>query len=195
MVRHTNECPHMTEDKAIRLCLKHQDPLGFEFLVRQYQREAFFHSYAILQNESDAADACQEAFTRAFKAMPGLEQLDRFYPWFYRILRNCSLNILARRKTRQNYASSHQQEIEAIDVASASPADILSSKEGAGEVWLTLCELSKTHRTILTLKYINGFSYEAISTTLSIPRGTVMSRLYAARKAFRELHNQQISKQ
>lgn len=62
----------MTEEKAIRLCLEDKDPLGFEFLVNQYKREAYFHAYALLKNEADAADACQDAFTKAFAAIPNL---------------------------------------------------------------------------------------------------------------------------
>lgn len=50
----------MKERTAIRLCLKHRDPAGFEFLVEQYKREAFYHAQALLGNEADAADACQE---------------------------------------------------------------------------------------------------------------------------------------
>ena len=94
----------MNEAQAIRLCLKHRDPAGFEFLVNKYRREAFFHAFALMGNREDAADACQESFRRAFTAIPGLASLDQFYPWFYSILRNCCLNMLGRRRTIMNYA-------------------------------------------------------------------------------------------
>jgi RNA polymerase sigma factor (sigma-70 family) len=99
----------MTEEKAIHLCLKHHDPSGFEFLVRQFRREAFYHAQAWLPNESDAADAVQESFAAAFAAMPRLTQLDRFYPWFYRILRNRCLNFLARERVRNRYREEQLQ--------------------------------------------------------------------------------------
>jgi RNA polymerase sigma-70 factor (ECF subfamily) len=175
----------MNEDKAIRLCLKHRDPNGFEFLVVQYRREAFFHAYALLRNEADAADACQDAFSQAFAAMPGLRSLDQFYPWFYRILRNRCLNLIDRKKTREDYAN-HEKKSKEASLDTRTPACILSAKEHHKQVWDTLCELGKDHRVILTLKYVNGFSYEEISKTLGIARGTVMSRLYAARQAFRK---------
>jgi DNA-directed RNA polymerase specialized sigma24 family protein len=78
----------MDEQYAIELCLKHKDPVGFEFLVQKYRREAFGHAYAFLGNQDDALDACQESFARAFAAIPGLPKLPQFYPWFYCILRN-----------------------------------------------------------------------------------------------------------
>jgi hypothetical protein len=54
----------MDEQRAIQLCLKHRDPIGFEFLVRKYRREAFVHARALLGNEQDALDACQDAFLK-----------------------------------------------------------------------------------------------------------------------------------
>ncbi|MDG2221881.1 MAG: RNA polymerase sigma factor [Rubripirellula sp.] len=179
----------MNEQKAIRLCLKHRDPAGFEVLVVQNRRRAFFHARALLGNSEDAADACQDAFVRAFAAMPRLEKLDRFYPWFNRILRNVCLNMLARKKTRADHlrnslvqTTSHHSD--------ASPSDLMELKETQEEVWRVLDQLSVEHREILTLKYVHRFSYGEIAETLGIPKGTVMSRLYSARYAFRNKHEQ-----
>ncbi len=165
----------MTEEKAIRLCLDHRDPAGFEFLVKQFRREAYYHAYALLGNEADAADVCQDSFANAFAAMPRMAALDRFYPWFYRILRNRCLNLLDRRRTRERYAAD-QQSVPA-ERASVTPGDQLEAREQRELVWLQLSELKENHREILTLKYIHDFSYAEISVTLGIPRGTVMSRL------------------
>ena len=178
----------MTEEKAIRLCLKHRDPRGFEFLVRQFRREAFYHAYSLLRNEADAADACQESFTCAFAALPKLRQLDKFYPWFYRILKNRCLNMLARKKTRDTYAA-QQREIPPTERASAPcPSSALEAREEGERIRDFLDLLQPGHREILTLKYIHGFRYDEIVETLGIPRGTVMSRLHAAREAFRTVY-------
>jgi RNA polymerase sigma-70 factor (ECF subfamily) len=88
----------MNEKRAIELCVKHRDPIGFEFLVRRYEREAHFHAYALLRNRDDAAEACQESFASAFASLPLLTELTAFYPWFYRVLRNRCLNLLERRR-------------------------------------------------------------------------------------------------
>jgi len=175
----------MNESKAIRLCLRHRDPAGFEYLVAQYRREAFYHAYSLLGNQEDAADACQDAFARAFSAMPRLSALDRFYPWFYRILRNRCLNLIDRRKTATDYADRKRREASGL-IEGSTPATNAEKREEIRQVWKLLNELSPEHREILTLKYIHGNRYDEISQTLEIPRGTVMSRLYAARKAFRK---------
>lgn len=178
----------MTEEKAIRLCLKHRDPGGFEFLVRQFKREAYYHAFAFLQNEADAADACQESFACAFAALPKLRHLDRFYPWFYRILKNRCLNMLSRRKTRDTYTAQQRDLAPSFPENTSTPASALEAKEKGTRIHAMLASLKQEHREILTLKYIHGFRYEEIAATLGIPRGTVMSRLHAARKAFRTLY-------
>jgi DNA-directed RNA polymerase specialized sigma24 family protein len=62
----------MDEQRAIQLCVKHRDPVGFEFLVQKYRREAFFHAFALMGNQEDALDACQDSFAKAFTTIPGL---------------------------------------------------------------------------------------------------------------------------
>jgi RNA polymerase sigma-70 factor (ECF subfamily) len=175
----------MNETQAIRLCLRHRDPVGFEFLVKKYRREAFFHAMGLLGNQDDAADACQESFRRAFAAIPKLAALDQFYPWFYRILRNCCLNMLSRRKTALNYAKENKSD-GFVTGSSTDPAAILAEQEEQRAVRQALNGLDPETREILSLKYIRGHSYEEIARLLEIPRGTVMSRLFYARKSFRK---------
>jgi RNA polymerase sigma-70 factor (ECF subfamily) len=174
----------MTETTALRLCLKDRDPRGFEFLVKKYRREAFFHAQSILGNSEDAADACQESFARAFMAIPRLQELDHFYPWFYRILRNYCLNMISKRKSVIKYRKVKGREGYPLD--HATPSVLLEKKEEQILVWNVLQKLKPENREILVLKYIQDRRYDEISEMLGIPRGTVMSRLYYARKAFRE---------
>jgi len=175
----------MNEESAIQLCLKHRDPTGFEFLVKKYRREAFHHAYALLGNPDDAADACQESFARAFAAIPRLEKLSGFYPWFYRILRNCCLNLLSRRKTSSEYIRINLQNEDGVAEVS-DPSNLLQAHEDQQAVWRALQGLKPSLKEILILKYFRGSRYEEISEILDIPRGTVMSRLYQARRAFRD---------
>jgi RNA polymerase sigma-70 factor (ECF subfamily) len=169
----------MNEEYAIRLCLKKGNPRGFEFLVNQYKREAYFHALGFMGEKEDAADACQEAFTKAFMKMPALSSLDRFYPWFYTILRNHCLNLIAKKRIRRKH-----ERVETGKVQSSLFFDSTGEGERKKEVRRALRRLQLEHREILILKYFNGYQYDEISRILSIPRGTVMSRLYNARKAF-----------
>ena len=172
----------MNEQHAIKLCLKHRDPVGFEYFFREHRKKAYFHAISLLGNPEDAVDVCQESFTRAYQAIPGLDHLDSFYPWFYRILRNCCLNMIGRRKTATRY----RQDIQMIESKTDSAgSDVLLEKhEEQARVWQVLGRLKPRFREILIMKYIEGCRYEEIARRLDIPRGTVMSRLYHARKAF-----------
>lgn len=174
----------MNETRAIELCIRFRDPAGFEFLVKQYRREAYGHALALLGNAEDAKEACQESFLSAFGSLPRLEQLTAFYPWFYRILRNRCLNMLSRRKTASDYAAAETGALLDSPVNEVSAEQAASSSEERAAVWQVLAGLKTEHREILALKYIKGHDYETLASVLGIPRGTVMSRLYHARKAF-----------
>jgi RNA polymerase sigma-70 factor (ECF subfamily) len=174
----------MNETRAIRLCIRFRDPVGFDFLVRKYRREAYGHALALLGNADDAAEACQDSFTSAFGSMPRLDELTAFYPWFYRILRNRCLNMLSRRKTAADYARAAIQSAAEAPRCTASAEDAASAAEERARVWYTLGKLKVEHREILALKYLKGYDYDTLANVLRIPRGTVMSRLYHARKAF-----------
>jgi len=178
----------MTEESAIELCIKYRDPTGFEHLVKQYRREAMGHALGIMGNPDDAMEMCQESFRRAFQAMPRLEKLDHFYPWFYSILRNCCFNTLARKKTTAKHSDKLILDAEYQRSGFAAPYAEMEKEEAKGAVWETLQQLSPEHREILVLKYFQDMKYDRIADVLGIPRGTVMSRLYSARKAFEKLH-------
>lgn len=175
----------MDEQRAINLCLRHRDPVGFEFLVGQYKAEAYVHAFALLGNHEDARDACQDSFTRAFVQIPTLRELPRFYPWFFCILRNRCLNLLARRQTTERYRASHADDPD-LAIDPANPGTLLESCEDRELVRRALNRLKPEHREILVMKYVQGHRYEEIAEVLGIPRGTVMSRLFHARTALRD---------
>ena len=171
----------MDERRAIDLCIAHRDPIGFEYLMRKYQREAYMHAIALVGNPEDAAEACQESFASAFASLPLLAELTAFYPWFYRVLRNRCLNMLSRRRTAAGYAKAHDgEEYSSIP----GPEGVLGREQEQAHVWRALASLKLEFREILALKYMRGHDYETLAALLGIPRGTVMSRLYHARKAF-----------
>ena len=177
----------MNEPKAIQLCLKEHDPRGFEWLVERYRREALMHARGFMGNEADAADACQDAFQRAYLAMPRLAQMDRFYPWFYRILRNHCLNRL-RTEKRRNTGRVHLEADEIGLSAQSTPRMDAEAGERQEAVHAALDALQPDFREILLLKYFDKLNYGQIAGLLGIRKGTVMSRLYYARKAFAKVY-------
>ncbi|MEN8154189.1 MAG: sigma-70 family RNA polymerase sigma factor [Acidobacteriota bacterium] len=173
----------MNEKRAIELCLHHRDPIGFEYLAKRFASEAYYHAYSFTGNYEDAADICQESFTKAFIAFPKLEKLEKFYPWFYMILRNSCLNFLRKKK------NTLEREPNGSDlITDLTPEANMEKEEKNAEIKEIIFSLKPEFREILLMKYSDNKNYNQISGLLGIPRGTVMSRLYNARKAFKELY-------
>jgi RNA polymerase sigma-70 factor (ECF subfamily) len=166
----------MDDSDAIRLC-KGGDAEAFRHLVTAYQRQAIGHARAILADGEDARDAAQDAFLSAFRSIDRFEEGRKFYPWLYTILRNRCLTMLAERKVRR-VASIGNLEVLA-PTPSVSPEDLIALERA-------LVDLGPGEREIITLRHLDGLSYAEIADLLEIPAGTVMSRLFNARRKLRE---------
>ncbi|MHC4790339.1 MAG: RNA polymerase sigma factor [Planctomycetota bacterium] len=151
---------------------------AFNHLVRKYQSEAIGHAVVILGSREDALDAVQHAFMDAYRTLERFDVSRRFYPWLYTILRNRCFKMLA---YRAKHAAVNLDEIEIL----AQPKKD-SSSIAVSLVERALCELSPEDRELLTLKHLDGLRYNELAERLGLPSGTVMSRLYYARKRFRE---------
>jgi RNA polymerase sigma-70 factor, ECF subfamily len=143
---------------------------AFRHFVDQYQGRALAHARVLTRNEADAADATQEAFVDAFRNLHAFDPARPFYAWFYVLLRNRCFKQRSRRGTRLESG-----------VESATAVDPGLS-EGQLDLWRAIDRLAPDEAELIVLKHIEGWTYEELSRTLGVPRGTVMSRLYAARQ-------------
>lgn len=166
----------MDDSVAIKKC-QAGDKEAFRYLVERYQAEAMGHALAILAEREDALDVVQEAFLDAYQALGRFDTSRQFYPWFYTILRNRCFKLLVGR--RKNVGVSLDEAIILEPVSEVSP-EIRLALEHA------LLELSPAERELVTLKHLDGLSYDELAERLEIPKGTVMSRLFNARKRLRE---------
>ena len=161
---------------AIRTC-RSEDRQAFRHLVEKYQTQAIGHAIAILGNREDALDAVQEAFIDAFRALNRFDLSRSFYPWFYVLLRNrCYKSSAARARLKTDSI----EEAEILDQSEGMHYDELLLLDRA------LLQLDPEDREIITLKHLDGLSYEELSELLGIPAGTVMSRLFHARTRLRD---------
>ena len=166
----------MDDKTAIQKC-KEGDKDAFRHVVERYQAEAMGHAIAILGNREDAMDAVQEAFVDCFQTLDRIDLTRRFYPWFYVILRNRCYKVAAKLK---NHEVSNWEDTEILaPAASLQPEDTLLLERA-------LLKLSAEDRELITLRHLDGLSYDELAQRLEIPQGTVMSRLYHARKKLRE---------
>ena len=172
------------EREWIRGCQR-GDRRAFEPLVRKYRSRAYFTALGLLGNREDALDTSQDAFLRAFRALRGFDLDYPFYPWFYRILINLCRHRLAR--TRVRVEENAEEILENLPAGPDSdPERQANRKEIRDAVWRALAFLPGDHREILILREIQDLSYGEIAELLEIPTGTVMSRLYHARRELRK---------
>lgn len=164
----------MDDADAIRAC-QHGDTRAFRHLVERYQGRAFAHAMSLLLQREDALDAVQEALVDAYRGIRGFHPARRFYPWFYAILRNRCRKQLAR---RERQAAGRSEAI--LLVAPRDEGDLDSEA-----LHRALLGLSAGDRELITLKHLDGLSYAQLAEYLSVPAGTLMSRLHAARQKLR----------
>ena len=146
-------------------------------------RRAYSVALGLVGNIEDARDLSQESYMAAHHARKSFDVDRPFFPWFYRILRNRCLNFIGKRSRRREISLDVLVEREDC---SRLPDAVFIGKERIEAVWRALLALSTEHREILVLRCFQELSYREISGVLGISEGTVMSRLYYARKALYE---------
>ena len=156
---------------------------AFEWLVRRHQQRALAVAIGVLHNVEDARDACQEAFLRALRGLDRFDGQSRFSTWLYRIVVNLCIDRL-RHKPAPSVALD--------DVAGALAADddpfrTVAGLELGGRIGAALAALSPAHRTALVLREVQGLSYQEIAEAMQCSPGTVMSRLFNARRRMQAL--------
>jgi RNA polymerase sigma-70 factor (ECF subfamily) len=156
---------------------------AYERIVKATMKQSYAIALGFLGNEPDAKDASQEAYLAAHGARKSFDADRPFFPWFYRILKNRCLNVLEKRSRRPEVSLDAVAEREEVD---SSPERSHLKKETAAIVWKALFSLSPEHREIIALRSFQELSYREIARVLEISEGTVMSRLFHARKALRE---------
>lgn len=164
------------------------DKHAFELLVAKYHRRLERLISRFVRHSGDAEDVTQEAFIKAYRALPGFRGESAFYTWLYRIGINTAKNFLLVQKKRvPTRTVLDAEEAEVFDDASllhevSTPENELMSKQVARVVNASLQQLPDDLRTSLTLREIEGLSYEEIAAVMNCPIGTVRSRIFRARE-------------
>ncbi len=159
---------------------------AFERLFEKYRERVFRVLLGVLRHHEDALEATQEVFLKAWRALGGFDPQARFYTWLYRIAVNQGIDVLRRRK--QRHESPLDPELEPRDPPAGAgrrftpPAEEAEWSEVRERLARALESLSEPHRTVFLLYSQEGLRYEEISDVLGVPVGTVMSRLFYARR-------------
>jgi RNA polymerase sigma-70 factor, ECF subfamily len=153
------------------------DTEAFDELVTKYRAKIFAMVYCMVRNEHDAWDLTQEAFLKAWQSIHRYEGRSSFYTWLYSITFNLSIYSLHRKGRREEVELN-----EAIPSSLPSPSVNYQRTEIREQVDEALAKLSPKQRAVVVLKELEGLQYHEIAEILNLSVGTVMSRLFYARK-------------
>ena len=185
----------MSEREADQLLVERAqrgDKRAFELLVEKYQRKLGRLLSRLIRDPGEVEDVTQEAFIKAYRALPSFRGDSAFYTWLYRIGINTAKNYLVAMGRRAPTST----EVDAEDAEGYAegellrdintPESLLLSKEIAGTVNAAIESLPEELRSAIQLRELEGMSYEEIAKMMDCPIGTVRSRIFRAREAIAE---------
>lgn len=187
-----NENAKPSDDSAIDLALVRRvqrgDKRAFDLLVSKYQLRLAKLVGRLVSDRSEAQDVVQEAFIKAYRALPNFRGDSAFYTWLYRIAVNAAKNHLVARSRRPpaddvDITDGEVEEAGVVVADLATPESYAARDQLQAALGRALAELPEDLRTALTLCEMEGLSYDDIARVLDCPIGTVRSRIFRARRA------------
>ena len=175
-------------DEELVARVQRGDKRAFDLLVLKYQNRVASLIGRYVRDVADVADVTQEAFIRAYRALPSFRGESAFYTWLYRIAINTARNHLVAQDRRPPATDVDAVEAEQLDLGArlkdnTTPEGLLLQEEIARTIHAALAELPEDLRMAVTLREIEGLSYEEIARAMDCPIGTVRSRIFRAREA------------
>lgn len=186
-----------TDDLTLVRRARSGDQRAFGLLVQRYQKKVYAVALGMVKDAEEAMDVSQEAFVKVHRYLDRFKGDSSFYTWLYRITTNTCIDVLRRRGITSSDSVEYDDSVQ-LDTAEAnlgllssqvdaSPSRSLLRRELGEKLEEALAQLPEKHRAILLLRELEGMSYEDLSRTLEIPKGTVMSRLFHARAKVQRL--------
>lgn len=178
-------------DKQLVERVKRGDQRAYDMLVLKYQHKIFGLISRYVKDSDEIQDVAQEAFIKAYRALPKFRGESAFYTWLYRIAINTAKNYLVSRSRRPPSIDVDVGDAEFYDGADGlrdtdNPENVLFGDELKAVVDTAIQALPEDLRTALTLREFDGLSYEDIADVMDCPVGTVRSRIFRAREAVDE---------
>ena len=175
-------------DQELVARVQRGDKKAFDLLVLKYQHKVANLVSRYVRNPSETLDVTQEAFIKAYRALPKFRGDSAFYTWLYRIAINTAKNHLMAQGRRPPASDVDAETAEQMDIGvrlteNATPENNLLQDEIANTVRQAIDDLPDDLRTAITLRELEGLSYEEIAQAMSCPVGTVRSRIFRARAA------------
>lgn len=169
------------------------DQAAFRELYDRYHRRVFAVAVGVVKNPEDANDVVQNAFIKVHKHIAKFQGNSSFYTWLYRITMNLAIDHIRKRRNVTDFDERFKRDDAAGDgtlvprVMDENPSKTVRRKELTGRIQEALDQLPEYHRAVIVLREIEGMSYEEMADSLDVPKGTIMSRLFHARKKMQEM--------
>jgi len=175
-------------DQQLVVRVQRGEKAAFDLLVTKYQHRVAKLVSRYVRDRAEAEDVVQEAFIKAYRAIKGFRGDSAFYTWLYRIAVNTAKNYLDSQGRRPPASGVDVEGAELLDAGGnlreqATPERQLLTDEIAGTVHRVMEQLPEDLRTAISLREIDGLSYEEIARIMDCPIGTVRSRIFRAREA------------
>jgi RNA polymerase sigma-70 factor, ECF subfamily len=171
----------MTTDEELVARAMGGDADSFNQLILRWERPIYALAYRVIGREEDARDVCQEAFLRAFRALPGFKGQAKFSSWLYRIALNLCRDWI--RRQRRAPVVQMPEDVDVVELASASGPvesieDLAARRELSEVVARAMADLPDEQRTAIILKEYHGMTFQEIADMQGCPLSTVKTRLY-----------------
>ncbi|MFT5354879.1 MAG: RNA polymerase sigma-70 factor (ECF subfamily) [Polyangiales bacterium] len=183
-------------DRELVRAVQRGDTNSFRQLFDRYHRRAYAVAFGVVKNQQDALDIVQEGFIKVHRHIANFQGTSSFYTWLYRIIMNLSIDHVRRNKKGRNLDYDDRVRRDEEDVAgdgailpsilNSNPSKSVLRKELSTAIQAALGELPEHHRAVIVLREVEGLSYEEMARILEVPKGTIMSRLFHARRKMQE---------
>ena len=175
-------------DQELVIRVQRGDKKAFDLLVLKYQQKIANLVSRYIRDQHEVLDVTQEAFIKAYRALPNFRGESAFYTWLYRIAINTAKNYLVSQGRRPPSDDVEAETAEQMDAGArlketGTPEHHLLTEEISATVQQAIDELPEDLRTAIVLRELEGMSYEEIANAMSCPVGTVRSRIFRAREA------------
>lgn len=181
------------DDRVLVDRAREGDQDAFRQLYQRYHRRAYSLAFGVVHNQADALDVVQEGFIKAHRYLDKFEGTSSFYTWLYRIVMNLAIDHIRKHKRQRsvdfNDAIAHLEgdapvgeEALLPKILGQNPSKSLGRKEVREQIGAALETLSENHRAVLIMRELDGMSYEEMAEAMQCSKGTIMSRLFHARK-------------
>ncbi len=177
------------EDAELVARCRQGDAGAFNELVTRYRQRTYAMIYNMVHNEQDAWDLAQDSFLRAWKSIGRFRGQSSFYTWLYRIVMNVTIDWLRKRQIQSGTEFDDEIRLRDIDPGATTvpksqplPAKKLEHDEIRKRIEAAVEKLSPEHRAVIVMREMDGLQYDEIAAAMECSIGTVMSRLFYARK-------------